>query len=121
MKIYRNLIILMPLVSACATLHGVNDPTALQRAYAEQVEILHGASTRPYLSLGMVKGSGCQKSNFDINIPETDAIRNLKLQAATLSADAVMSTACRNATIDWFTNCFFLTECTGEAIRFQEK
>ena len=115
------LILIMPLVAACATLQGFDNPTAVQRADAEQVEILYGTPDRPYASLGAVKGSGCLKSTFDINIPEADALHTLKLQAATLSADAIMSTACRNVTIDWFTNCFNLTECTGEAIRFLDK
>ena len=68
-----------------------------------------------------MKGSGCLKSTFDINIPENDAIRNLKIQAASLSANAVQSTACRNVTIDWFTDCFNLTECSGEAILLLDK
>ena len=121
MKIRSSLLIIMPLVSACATLQVAVSPTASQRANAEQVEILHGATNRPFKSLGVVKGSGCQKNNFDPNIPETDAIRNMKLQAAVLSADAVMNSACRNVNIDWFTDCFNLTECTGEAIRFLDK
>ena len=115
------IVILMPLVSACATLQSANSPTTSQREYAELVEILQGGTLRPFKSLGEVKGSGCQKSTFDTNIPESDAIQDLKLQAAAVSADAVMSTACRNATIDWFTDCFKLTVCSGEAIRFLDK
>jgi hypothetical protein len=121
LKARSGLLILMPLVAACATLHGSDNPTALQRAEAEQVEVLQSAPGRPYKSLGAVKGSGCLKSTFDINIPEADALHKMKLQAATRSADAIMNTACRNATIDWFTNCFNLIECTGEAIKFLDK
>jgi len=121
MKTCCGLLILMPLIAACTTLQGLDNPTALQRADAEQVEVLHVAPARPYKSLGTVKGSGCLKSTFDINIPEADALHEMKLQAATRSADAIMNTACRNVTIDWFTNCFNLIECTGEAIRFLDK
>jgi len=121
MKPLYGLAILIPLVSACATLQGAGSPATSQQVNAELVEILHGETKRPYKSLGMVKGSGCQRSNFDPNIPETDAIQNLKIQAAAVSADAVMSTSCRNVSIDWFTDCFYLTECIGEAIRFLDE
>ena len=121
MKILIVLLILMPLVSACTTLQSFKSPTAFQRENAVFVEILQGTPDKPYISLGVVRGSGCLKSTFDPNIPESDAIQRLKFEAVSLSADAVMNPACKNANIDWFTDCFILTECTGEAIRFTEK
>lgn len=121
MNVRSALMILLPFVSACATPQVVDYQTALQRVNADQVEVLNGTASRPYRNLGVVKGAGCLKSTFDTNIPETDAIRNLKIQAASLSANAVQSTACRNVTIDWFTDCFNLTECSGEAIIFLDK
>ena len=109
------------LVAACATTPDINQLTTSQQEKVASVEILYGETSKPFRSLGRLKAWGCQKSNFDPNVPENDAIRNLKVQAASVNADAVITTECRRANIDWFTNCFMLVECTGEAIQFIDK
>jgi len=65
--------------------------------------------------------TGVSKKQLRFQHPESDAIRNLQVQAAAVNADAVITTECRKANIDWFTNCFMLIECTGEAIQFINK
>ena len=109
------------LVAACATTPDINQLTPLQQEKVESVEILYGGTSKPFRSLGRLYARGCKQSNFNSNVPENDAIRNLKVQAASVNADAVITTECRKANIDWFTNCFMLVECTGEAIQFIDK
>ena len=111
-------LLLTLLVAACATTPDINQLTTLQQERVASVAILYGETSNPFKSLGRLRSRGCQKSNFDSNIPESDAIRNLQVQAAAVNADAVITTECRKANIDWFTNCFMLIECTGEAIQF---
>jgi len=109
------------LVAACAITPDMNRLTTSQQERVASVEILYGETDKPFRSLGHLRAQGCQKSNFNVNVPENDAIRNLKVQAASVNADAIITTECRRANIDWFTNCFMLVECTGEAIQFAEK
>ena len=111
-------LLLTLLVVACATTPDINRMTASQQERVASVEILYGGTSIPFKSLGRLRAQGCQKSTFDTNIPESDAIRNLQVQAAAVNADTVIYTECRKANIDWFTNCFMLIECTGEAIQF---
>ena len=120
-EIRCGLLFITLLVAACATTSDINQLTTSQQARVASVAILHGETSNPYKSLGRLRARGCQKSTFDPNIPENDAIRNLKVQAASVNADAVITTECRKANIDWFTNCFMLVECTGEAIQFIDK
>ncbi len=121
MKTATCLLILLPLIAGCVGSKNVEIPTPQQRADAGQVELLRETTNRRHKNLGKVFGAGCRRSNFDTNIPESDALLNLQLQAARLSADAVIIADCRLVIIDWFTDCFNLTECTGEAILFLDR
>jgi hypothetical protein len=120
-KTLVGILFLSTLASACSTVPAVNRLSPAQRDRLDSIAILQGESSRPYRNLGAVRGSGCQKKVFDNTIPEDEALGNLKIQAASVNADAVMATECKSATIDFFTDCFTLITCTGEAILFLDR
>lgn len=110
------------MLSACASQPGINTLTREQRERVSVVEVIHEGATRPGTVIGRVAATGCQKTVYDLSVDaETEALQRLRIAAAALDADAVIHTSCREALIDWFTNCWGLIECSGEAFRYGER
>ncbi len=71
--------------------------------------------------LGTVEGLSCHRdrySTYDIGYEE--AMEGVRLQAATLEADAVVNVVCqKNSGTDWRNNCFGSVKCIGDAVQFR--
>ncbi len=59
------------LVAACATTPDINQLTTSQQERVASVEILYGETNKPFRSLGHLRAQGCQKSNFNVDVPKT--------------------------------------------------
>ena len=110
------------LITSCGSLPGSKRLTDLQMEKATAMVVLFGASPRPGMVIGMVRGDGCQKSVYDERVKsENEAMKGLKAAAAGVDADAVINAVCRDQEIDWFSNCWGLISCAGQAFRYERR
>lgn len=106
-------------ISGCATHPGIENLTGEQQAKLKTVEIINGSVTRPYAVIATVNGSACQRTTSESKIAiEDEALENVRIEAVLSGADAVINACCEHSTIDWFSNCMTLIECSGEAIKY---
>jgi hypothetical protein len=107
---------------ACVAPSGINRLTDGQREKVSGMQLLYGPASGPGTVLGRVKSNGCQKDVYDPKIDsELQALEGLKINAVAMDADLVINIACRDLAIDWFSNCWGLVECSGEAFRYQSR
>ena len=109
------------LLFGCATNPDVGSLSSAQRAKISSMEVLRGPTSRPYTTLGTVKGLSCHRNAYQQQLlTETEAIEGVKLRAALLDADAVINTICQvNSGTDWVNNCWSSIVCAGDAVRYK--
>ena len=110
------------LLAACASVPDMESLTAGQREKVGSMAVLFGPTESEGIVLGQVKGRGCHK---DPRQPRLDAmheaLRNLKIEAVLLDADAVIHAACGEVMVDWSASCWRLIDCSGDAFRYGER
>lgn len=90
------MIVLVSLLTGCATNPDVGSLSSGQRARFESIELMRGPTSRAHANLGVVKGLSCHRNAYQRQqLTETEAIEGVKLRAAALNADAVINLVCQ--------------------------
>lgn len=108
------------LISGCVGGRGqVEDITGLSSDVIERmfdIELIDDPGDLDYVSLGQLKGLSCKGQIGSPNPTEQDSIRQLKIKAARLYANAILNSTCIYSAPDVENNCWKSWVCTGEAI-----
>lgn len=108
------------LLTGCVKNVEIDTLTSVQRERVNSIQIREDGTNRNFVALKFVEASGCQKGPFHSRLDaEDEAKRNLQINAAALGADAVIGVTCEPK-LDWFTSCWNLYVCKGDAIRFTQ-
>jgi len=113
--------VVLCVLAGCGANPRVEDLSPVQRRKAATMQVFKGDPGRPVVAVGMVEGLSCHRNAYSTNdVSEAEAIAGLKLRAAQLGADAVVSVVCqKDSGTDWRNNCFGSVKCVGDAVRFQ--
>lgn len=111
------ILLLILLMSSCATVDTV-DPSLRRAAANISIIKLDDIGPRKYLIITEVMGLSCARQAG--SFPSIDAAREkTKIEAAKVSADALLNVICEESGTDWVHNCWKTIQCRGDAIKWQ--
>lgn len=108
------------LVAGCAANPDLGSLSADELARISRMELTQGPAERPHTVLDTVSGLSCHRNAYqDEDITREEALEGVKIEAATIGADAVVSISCQTKSgPDMRNNCWSSYVCAGVAVKF---
>jgi hypothetical protein len=114
-------VLLLVWITGCVGRGQIEDITELSPDVIDRmfdIDLIDNPGDLDYVSLGELKGLSCVGGLYPGGPypTEEDAIRQLKIRAARLYANAILNLTCTESIADFSNNCGRSWVCTGEAI-----
>jgi hypothetical protein len=104
-------------LSSCATARSA-DPEVRRRAAAIEILEAEAVGGRQHEIITEVAASACMRQGAEGSM---EGVRSdLRIKAAEVNADAIINMLCERGGTSLTQNCWRVTECRGDAIRWKE-